>query len=308
MSGSRAPASATTWQRRAVALIVSTAVLLVGSYAWGGYDFVREMVGGEMLVAVGLASDALAVVFAVLGVIFGVRAVTATAHERGDASAVAVVFVLVGVFVGTAMTIFFPVFPLSVLPLAGTVFVVAMARPPGATSRRLPLVGRMLVAAPFALATVAVVWVGYVHITIWNPQAKIPGLTLDQIYAEMQAAGEGTSDVVVIGWVALCLLAGLGFLIACALPRFANALDARRISVVGLFIVGFAGIFFVTAGFGMGMSLADTFATSGGDAIATGQAITMVGRLAICAAVLLAFLPAQDLSRSATKGDVPVVI
>lgn len=236
------------------------------------------------------------------------RAVATTASQRGDASAVAVVFVLLAVFVGTALTMFFPIFPLSALPLVGTVFVVAMARLPGTTSRRLSFVGRMLMALSFALATVAVVWAGYIHITVWNPQAKIPALTLDQIYAEMQAAGEGTSNVVIVGWAALCLLAALLFLLACALPRFADALDARRIAVIGLFIVGFTGIFFITAGFGMGMSLADTFATSGGDAIATGQAITMLGRLAICAAVLLAFLPAQETPAPVENRDAPVVV
>jgi hypothetical protein len=266
------------------------------------------MAGGEVLVPFGIAVDVLMLVLAVLALVCGVRAVATTASQRGDASAVAVVFVLVAVFIGTALTMFFPILPLSVLPLTGTVFVVALVRLPGTTSRRLPLVGRMLVAAPFVLATVAVVWVGYVHITVWNPRAKIPGLTLDEIYAEMRAAGEGPSNVVIIGWAALCLLAVLLFLVACALPRFAKALDARRIAVIGLFIVGFACIFFITTGFGMGMSLADTFGTTGGDAIATGQAITMLGRLAICAAMLVAFLPAQEIQTSTSKPDVPVVV
>ncbi|WP_168627459.1 MULTISPECIES: hypothetical protein [unclassified Cryobacterium] len=302
-------ASATVWKLRALALIASAAVLIAGSYVWGGYRYINDMVGSDLLVAFGLASDVLAVVFTVLGVICGRRAIAATAHERGDASAVAVVFLLVGVFVGTAVTMFLPILPLMFLPLAGTVFVVIWARPPAVAAKPSSLAGRMLMATPFALATFAVVVIGHQHITVWNPLAKVPSLTLDQIYAEMRAAGEGsTSGVMVNGWAALCLFAALALLVACGLPRFAHALDRRRIAVIGLFIVGFAAIFSVTASFGMGMSLADTFATSGADAIATGQAITILGRLAICAAMLVAFLPAQGVQSSTRKPDVPVVI
>jgi hypothetical protein len=44
------------------------------------------------------------------------------------------------------------------------------------------------------------------------------------------------------------------------------------------------------AGFSMGMSLADTFATSGGDAAVTGPLIALAGQACVVAALFLALV------------------
>lgn len=45
------------------------------------------------------------------------------------------------------------------------------------------------------------------------------------------------------------------------------------------------------AGFNMGMSLADTFMTSGGDAAVSGPVIAIVGQTALIAALLVGLAP-----------------
>gem|GEM_PF-3797926 len=70
--------------------------------------------------------------------------------------------------------------------------------------------------------------------------------------------------------------------------------------VVGLILVGVTASFHWIAGFTMGMSLADTFGTSGGDAEVTGSLIALIGQAALVAALFVGLVP-QSVSGEAGK-------
>ncbi|WP_084499524.1 hypothetical protein [Brevibacterium album] len=101
-----------------------------------------------------------------------------------------------------------------------------------------------------------------VQILVLNPRAAAPGRPLEQIRAEVAAAGESlgaTTALVILSVGAVLAFAGLAF--AYAAPRL------RRTPVVLyyllLLVCGAPGYFF--ASFSAGMALADTYGISGGD-------------------------------------------
>lgn len=137
-------------------------------------------------------------------------------------------------------------------------------------TRATALVGALVVFGGAALAVV--------HILVWNPSSKVPGLSIPEIYAQMAARGEpaGLAVTWAIVWGANWVPLGLLFL---ATAVFGNRgvlrrLDARRIARATL--VALIGIGFTqwVAGFSMGMSVADAFAVSGGDAALSGLLLT----------------------------------
>jgi hypothetical protein len=69
---------------------------------------------------------------------------------------------------------------------------------------------------------------------------------------------------------------------------------ARRIAAVGLVLLGATSGFHWFAGFTMGMSLADAFGTSGGDAAWTGPLVAVTGQLALVAALFVALVPRRS--------------
>jgi hypothetical protein len=152
---------------------------------------------------------------------------------------------------------------------------------------------RVLLALPWSALTLIAVLTGALHITVWNPLARVPGLTLDEIYAGMAAADQGTGAAFIVGWAVSWSLAAVILPALCAIPRLDRVLTARRIMVLGLLMLGFTVTFQWTAGFSMGMSMADTFATTGGDAAVTGPVLTIVGMLALVGAILVGLAPAR---------------
>lgn len=139
----------------------------------------------------------------------------------------------------------------------------------------------------------AVAALGVLHITVWNPLAKLPGMSLDEIYAGLAVAGELPSPVFIGMWAGGAVLAGVGVLLFAALPiaRFRAARSPRRVFVMGLAVIAGTALSVWVAGFGMGMGIADAFGTSGGDAASTGLVSILVGLLAGIPAVLLASVP-----------------
>jgi len=154
--------------------------------------------------------------------------------------------------------------------------------PAGIGTRRSALLAATTLLVALVVATV--------HLVVWNPLAKVPGLELREIYAELAARGEvpaiGVGFVLVwaAGWVPLVLV-----LLAVAI--FGNRgllrnLDERRVArtaLAGLAALGF-GVF--VAGFSLGMSLADAFLTSGADAAVSGSVLTAAATVAGVAACL----------------------
>lgn len=141
-------------------------------------------------------------------------------------------------------------------------------------------VGVVLVAA-YALVMV-------LQIVVWNPLAAAPaGLTLDEVYATMQAAGEWRpgAHVWVIG------LSSVGVSLAMALLIVALWMPAPRPLLIAAgvaTILAFGAPAYWLTSFSMGMSLADTFAISGADASPWATPLLVVSGLATVAAFVLA--------------------
>jgi hypothetical protein len=116
-------------------------------------------------------------------------------------------------------------------------------------TRPTALIGAVVVLGGAALAVL--------HILVWNPQSKVPGLALPELYAQMADRGEPAGAAVAwalvwgASWVPLALL----FL---ATAVFGNRgvlrhLDARRVAPATLVAVAGIGFTQWVAGFSMGM-------------------------------------------------------
>ncbi|WP_146070329.1 hypothetical protein [Arthrobacter sp. GMC3] len=161
---------------------------------------------------------------------------------------------------------------------------------------------RLLLGLPFVVVIVAVVVIGTLHIVLWNPLAKVPGMSLDEIHSRMAVAGESPGNLMMFLWVGFSLFLAAALVLACALPRMAGFFTARRIVVAGLVGIGITCFFHSFAGFSMGMSLADTFDVSGGDSAPSGPVVAVLGLLAAVAALLLAVVPVR---RPKKSSDLP---
>ncbi|OFI36977.1 hypothetical protein BIU82_11205 [Arthrobacter sp. SW1] len=103
--------------------------------------------------------------------------------------------------------------------------------------------------------------VGAMQILVWNPLAAVPGKSLDQIRNEMAAAGGSLGEPVVGGFVAIGIALALALLAGAALGR----VRPGPVIVLGLVLLVLGAPAYWIASFGAGMSIADTFATHGGD-------------------------------------------
>lgn len=115
------------------------------------------------------------------------------------------------------------------------------------------IVGVLAVTAYAALAAV--------QILVLNPLAAAPGLTLEEIRAEMSDAGEN------LGSGAMFFILGIGVALAVGVAVVSNLTKAPAIvpgmTFLALLMLGTIGYF--AASFGAGMGLADTFGIGGAD-------------------------------------------
>jgi hypothetical protein len=175
---------------------------------------------------------------------------------------------------------------------AALVVVLAIGRDqPDAGPTPPPRGRRVLVALPFSIATLAVGGLGLAHILVWNPQAKLPGMTLDEIYAGMAAAGEGTGAAFIVAWIVCWALGAAALPVLVALPVADRRLRSRGIAAAGFVLIGATVVGQWFAGFGMGMGIADAFMTSGGDAALTGALLALIGQASLVAALVVALPP-----------------
>ena len=157
------------------------------------------------------------------------------------------------------------------------------------------------------LAVGLFLWGGYQNLSIVLPG---PGLVINAVgmlvgsataafllLGIITAVAALTAAADAHGWKLLRYL-GLGVVasvvalpVLCLVPRLDRVLSTRRILVIGLLVVGGTVFFQWVAGFGMGMSMADTFMTSGGDAAPTGAVLTIFGQVALVAALLVGLRP-----------------
>ena len=258
--------------RIAAGLLGSAAVLAVGYTAYGGYVTPFGATPGAGALAV--AAVAVAVRARRLGVAIALLALPLV---LGPILIVAP-FLLVGV--GT--------FGAPMLAIGLFVGILATARGGAST----PVGARLALAGSFGLATLALCAVSILHVAVWNPLARVPDLTLDEIYAALAAAQEATGVNVVLGAQAVLAMLGVVVLLVLVLVPLRRPVlgTARRIVATGFLLLAGTTLVGFVAGFSMGMGLADTFATSGGDAAASGPLLAITGQLALVGALLAATL------------------
>ncbi|CAN5515366.1 hypothetical protein BH10ACT7_BH10ACT7_07350 [soil metagenome] len=285
----------------AAAFLGSAAVLAVGLFLWGGYQNLSIFLPGPGLVinAVGAIVGLATALFLLFGIIAGIGALTAAADAHGwkllrylGLGVIASVVAILGL-------ISTPLFGM-LAGVAALAAIVVVASTRGAAPQAQPerRSRRVLLALVFTFLTLAGVTAGVLHITVWNPLAKMPGMTLDEIYAAMDAANQGTGAHLIVAWAVFWSLAAITLPILCLVPRLDRLLSSRRILVIGLLVVGGTVFFQWFAGFGMGMSMADTFMTSGGDAAPTGAVLTILGQVALVAALLVGLRPHRLVTRA----------
>ena len=109
----------------------------------------------------------------------------------------------------------------------------------------------------------------------------------------MSTAGEAPLNAFIMVWAIFWGAAAMTLPTLSSTPGVAWLFTARRIVVAGLLVVGATASFHWLAGFNMGMSLADTFMTSGGDAAMSGPVIAIVDQTALVTALLIGLTPRQ---------------
>ena len=298
ISGMPRSALAARHARWAAGMLGSAVVLGLGLFFWGGFrGFVREgMAGGEALAVAGSALQVVAVILVVGGAVTALAAAILNTSALGPRRVIiALLAVPIGAIVIVGAMLFVPLLGILGAVVGAAALLVIFASAPTNRDAAAPASRsrRVLLALPWSLLTLIAVATGVLHITVWNPLARVPGLTLDEIYAAMAAANQDAGAGFITAWAVIWALAAITLPILCAIPAFGRALSARRILVLGLLMVVMTVFFEFFAGFGIGMSLADTFFTSGGDAAVTGPVLTIVGMLALVAALLIGFAPAR---------------
>lgn len=287
--------------RRGFALAAAAVVILFGSYFTGGGIVPQGEAATAGVVAAlqtaGWLVLRLAVLLAVIAALYlaGAARVAATRTARVTllAAIVGPALVLAAALV-PGLPAWLPAwlsavgFLVIVAALAGGIVVLGGSIPIGLKDRTAVRRRRVPVAVLGAAAVIAVVVVGAIDLLVWNPEAKVPGTDLATIYALM-ASRDGfslTTTAVLIGiWALFWSLAALIVLAAAAHPR-AAALTPRRLAIVLLGLVGGAIFFRFFAGFGIGMSIADSFMTSGGDVSVVSAVLPYVGQLALAGAAV----------------------
>lgn len=282
--------------RWAAALLGSAAVLGFGLFLWGGYEMLE-------IAPLGLGIQVLAFFLATIG-LFACLGTLVVAFDSASRRTGLALAIGVGVILGLmAMVMVMPFLGILAVPASLAAIIVAFSskRKP-ASSQQLSGRSRVLVALPFTVLALLIVAAGVLHISVWNPLAKVPGLSLDEIYSAMSAAGEAPLNVFLMVWAIFWGAVAVTLPILCGIRGVAWFFTARRIIVVGLLLVGTTASFHWFAGFNMGMSLADTFMTSGGDAAISGPAIAIVGQTALVAALLIGLAPRRYTAEMVTAG------
>ncbi|BDZ54694.1 hypothetical protein [Agromyces marinus] len=143
------------------------------------------------------------------------------------------------------------------------------------------------------LVEVAVVAIGLMHLLVWNPVAKIPDLDLAQIYDVI-----GTRDPGPSGWAIGSVLVTVVATVFAVRGVRAGLVDAHDIATGGLLLVHATTFFLWWAGFGLGMTIADSFATTGYDASPAGALLALAGAVCLAVAILMQ-IPGAGLGGSA---------
>jgi hypothetical protein len=283
--------------RRGLALFAAAVVVLAGSWMTGGGIVpVGPGASPEMistLSAVGWMFVCLAMLAVLAGVFYvGSAALVARTAFARTAFGAAVAGPII---VAAAAILDFQPFVLAwgiLLALIGCTAGLAVVTGPSPLSleRRVATRSQRLPLALAGAAVVAAVIVsGAADLLVWNPQSKVPALGIDAIYARMisvdqfqPAAAIGAVVVWAVFWGGLAAV-----VVILAAQRRHTWMTPRRVSILLLTIIGGAVLFRFFAGFGIGMSIADTWATSGVGTSIASAVLPYVGQLALAGAVVL---------------------
>jgi len=283
--------------RVAFATLVTSLMLLVFGVMWGIWSpehssatLAASPVTGRVLLVLVLVSGAVGLI-ALVGVLRARH--RARGARRWGATDVAVAATLPLAIAATLLVPFVSV-PLVLAGLAVMLVLLVVEDPRPQPS---PLRRRWAVAfAAFSAISILAALAGsLLHIYVWNPLERLPGMTLDEIYAGLAAAGELPTPVIPIAWVVLWCLAALALVVLAALPapRIRRLATARRIAAAGILGVALVAGGTWVVGFGMGMGMADAFMTTGGDAAMSGPILALIGLVYLVAALLIGLLPSR---------------
>lgn len=282
--------------RWASACLVSSPVLLLGLWLSGGYRI--DAPGGERALgwlAFGVGGIALLLAAAGLWLLLRAAMIGVAAYGATRVFWVGVLGLVVALMAAAVLMVPF-VGWLGGLIGAITLLLLAAGGPHGvAPNAPLRPLRRVLLALTFTAGAWALCLASILHTYVWNPLAKLPGLTLERIYAELAAEGEGADFGVVAALAILFLLATLVLPVLSATRTLGGPGSTRRIVVLGLLMIAATGGFAFFIGFGMGMGVADAFGTSGGDAAPSGPLISVIAQFAWCAAIFAGLAPASRL-------------
>jgi hypothetical protein len=280
-----------------LAMLLTSLVLLVFGVMWGIWSPMRSSVTSAASPVAGRVLLVLVLVSGAVGLLALVGVLRARHRARGTRSwGAADVAVAVTLPLAVVATLLVP-FVSAPLVLAGIVAVVVLLLVEDPRSARPPLRrGAAVTLSAFSSVSVLAALAGsLLHVYLWNPLARMPGMTLDEIYAGLAAARELPSPVLPVAWAALWCVAALVLIVLAALPYpgIRRLATARRIAGIGILGVALVtgGSWFV--GFGMGMGMADAFQTSGGDAAVSGPILALIGLAYLVAAVLVGLLPSR---------------
>ncbi|WP_375388452.1 hypothetical protein [uncultured Amnibacterium sp.] len=299
--------------RRGAGLVVAACGVLAGLYLTGGNTpdpGAAPVVGAGFLVAARVLA-VIAAVAAASGAILLVGAGFTARTWLARASLLAVVCGPALLVVSVRGAVEGPVLPLAglLILLAGVAagaVVLAGSGPLQLLPRSASRAQRLPVAAGGLALLVAVVVIGGIDVLVWNPLSKVPTLPLPAIYegmVERDGFSIGANVGAVAVWAAFWLAAGIA-VTAAAATRHMSALTPRRIAILLLALVSAAVFFRFFAGFGIGMSIADSFGVTGGDGSIASALLAFVGQLALAgAAVALGWAPRARMRRiEATAG------
>lgn len=150
---------------------------------------------------------------------------------------------------------------------------------------RIAIVGVLLVTVYAAVALL--------QILVLNPLAAAPGRSLDEILADLDAAGESLQPATAIGVLAVGVVLAV---IAGAALSNAGAAPSVAALVYGILLALGAPAYFI-ASFGAGMSLADTYGISGADRAQGGAVLTTISGIALVVVFAIGVVTAARIRR-----------